>query len=98
MSEVEKEIYTVPEDIANMRIEAFALQQLRDIYINMPIGGFKKVIKLHVEAARLDMQFWHEIFKLYPELHREKTKGKTIRFHPNERELEIVEKEEGGKE
>ena len=88
--EQDTKIYTVPEEIANIRTRSFALQQLRDIYINMPIGGFKKVIKLHTESARLEIQFWYEIFKLYPELHREKTKGKNVRFHPHERELEII--------
>ena len=87
--------YIVPEELADLRGKAFSLEQLRDIYVKFPAGGFRKAKKLAAEAEIAESRFWAEVVKLYPELRREHKQGKILRYYPIEREIEIIEKEDG---
>lgn len=57
----------VPNELAELFDESFALQTLRDIYAKLPFG-FRKARKLAIESTKKQAKFWREVIQLYPEL------------------------------
>ena len=56
--EQDTKIYIVPEEIANIRTRSFALQQLRDIYINMKT---RNELLFHIESRITELNILSQL-------------------------------------
>ena len=66
-----KKEYDIPEEISDIDVEVRALEDLRDVYAQLPFG-YKRALKASKKAVKLNFLFWEKVKDLYPQLDKDK--------------------------
>ena len=59
--------YPIPQEVADIMVKSYALNNLRDTYAKLPFG-FKKAARAAIEAEKFRVEFWNKVYKIYPKI------------------------------